>query len=287
MARIALPLPQFTEPIRGAIRWEDTTAGLGDVSRLRAGDDATGYLVVLHLRPVASGRVIVGVTSALPGDSTGAELTDAWERSPRAVTLRVDGLADLVIPGPNHASSADPDATEPYGWRVAAGAVAAHSAWRDAFLALTPAQQQSATVALDDGATLEGVARAAVRVRRRLSPMRFVRAAVRFQGGLRHVPIPGAYLTTDGDVLDEICWRRYGREDAVPDVLAANRGLADVGAVLPAGVLLVLPDLPNAGARLAVDRLWEVAPRGVVLPERADRAVRLTGVFRAAVRVVG
>ncbi|MCY4121305.1 MAG: tail protein X, partial [Acidobacteria bacterium] len=34
---------------------------------------------------------------------------------------------------------------------------------------------------------------------------------------------PNAYLTAEGDVLDEICWRRYGREDAVPAVLDANR----------------------------------------------------------------
>ena len=39
--------------------------------------------------------------------------------------------------------------------------------------------------------------------------------------------------TTDGDVLDEVCWRHYGREEAVPAVLAANPGLTAAHAVLP------------------------------------------------------
>ncbi len=50
--------------------------------------------------------------------------------------------------------------------------------------------------------------------------------------------------TIDGDVLDDICWRHYGREDAVPDVLRANPGLADAQPVLPAGQVVLLPDLP-------------------------------------------
>ena len=116
--------------------------------------------------------------------------------------------------------------------------------------------------------------------------MGIFRSAVRFRGALHPLP-PNAYLTAEGDVLDEICWRRYGREDAVPAVLAANRGLAGAGPVLPAGVLLVLPELPDASRALPAERLWEVAPPWVVLPERETREVRLGGTFRAVIRTHG
>ena len=102
--------------------------------------------------------MIVQVTDAVPGtgSNTSPDLTDAWERSPRALTLRVDGLSDLVIPGATDASSAATDRTEPYGWNVAASSVAAHRAWRTAFLALRSEQQRSATLVLGDGAEIEG-----------------------------------------------------------------------------------------------------------------------------------
>ena len=289
--RITLPLPQFTEPVSGAIRWEDATAGLGDVSALRSGG-GPAYLVFVQLRPAAGGRVIVQVANRAGGGSgIGPELTEAWERSPRAITLRVDGLSDLVVPGPAHASSAAADTTEPYGWKVAAGSVSDHEAWRTAFLALTSEQQQAATLVLDDGAELSGMAQAGIRGRGAGGIVSWLggvaRTAVRVHGDLRREPIPGAYVTADGDVLDEICWRRYGREDGVPTVLAANPRLADAGPVLPAGVLLVLPELPASPRALPAERLWEAAPRWVVLPERETREVLLGGTFRAAIRTQG
>ncbi len=66
--------------------------------------------------------------------------------------------------------------------------------------------------------------------------------------------------TVEGDVLDEICWRHYGREDAVPAVLRANPGLAASPTEMPAGILIVLPTLPDPAAA-PVDRLWDVAPK--------------------------
>jgi len=63
------------------------------------------------------------------------------------------------------------------------------------------------------------------------------------------------YRAVAGDILDAVCWRHYGREDAVPDVLAANPGLADADPVLPAGVVIILPDLPTPPARTVI-RLW-------------------------------
>ena len=145
--------------------------------------------------------------------------------------------------------------------------------------------------ALAASTRLAGVARAAIRTRGGLlGPVRMagtLRAATRARGTLRTNYPAGAVFTADGNTLDEICWRRYGREDAVPDVLAANPGLADADPVLPAGVLLVLPELPDARRALPAERLWGVAPPWVVLPERAVRAVVLGGVFRAAIRTLG
>ena len=40
-----------------------------------------------------------------------------WESYLEAITLQVDGLEDdLVLPGPTHASNAQTDLTEPYGF---------------------------------------------------------------------------------------------------------------------------------------------------------------------------
>ena len=144
---------------------------------------------------------------------------------------------------------------------------------------------------LASSAPLTGIVRAAVGTRGALSFSSrlagITRGVIRARGILRAELPAGAYFTADDDVLDEICWRRYGREDAVPAVLAANPRLADAGPVLPAGVLIVLPDLPRASRALPAERLWEVAPPAVVLPERERRDVRLGGRFRAAMRTPG
>jgi phage tail protein X len=64
------------------------------------------------------------------------------------------------------------------------------------------------------------------------------------------------YQTREGDTLDWICWRHYGRQSgAVEIVLEANRRLADLGPVLPAGLVIRLPDLPAPEATRAIE-LW-------------------------------
>lgn len=66
------------------------------------------------------------------------------------------------------------------------------------------------------------------------------------------------YRTSDGDVLDMICWEYYGRvEGTVEAVLKANPGLADQGATFPAGVKIELPDLSDAVAETKTLRLWD------------------------------
>lgn len=58
--------------------------------------------------------------------------------------------------------------------------------------------------------------------------------------------MPTTYQTHDGDVLDAVCAVYYGTENlstVITQVLEANPGLADRGAVYPAGLLITLPDL--------------------------------------------
>ncbi|MEM9734176.1 MAG: tail protein X [Pseudomonadota bacterium] len=52
------------------------------------------------------------------------------------------------------------------------------------------------------------------------------------------------YTTIEGDVLDQICYRHYGRHRlTVEAVLDVNRHLAAQPLKLPAGLQITLPDL--------------------------------------------
>ncbi|WP_429885388.1 tail protein X [Geoalkalibacter halelectricus] len=65
------------------------------------------------------------------------------------------------------------------------------------------------------------------------------------------------YRTRDGDMLDEICQRHYGRTaGTVEAVLEANRGLAALGPVYAAGVVIALPELPAKSSKETI-RLWD------------------------------
>jgi phage tail protein X len=58
--------------------------------------------------------------------------------------------------------------------------------------------------------------------------------------------MPMTYQTRDGDVLDAICADHYGTDNlssVVTQVLEENQGLAERGAVYPAGIVITLPDL--------------------------------------------
>lgn len=65
------------------------------------------------------------------------------------------------------------------------------------------------------------------------------------------------YRSKEGDTIDLIVWRYYGRQDAalVALVLDANPGAADLGPVLPAGIRIALPEAPEPAAERGV-RLW-------------------------------
>jgi phage tail protein X len=67
------------------------------------------------------------------------------------------------------------------------------------------------------------------------------------------------YRTVEGDMLDAICLAELGSADHVPAVLEANPGLADLGPVFPAGVLIMLPDIGTPVATGEI-RLWGESP---------------------------
>lgn len=64
------------------------------------------------------------------------------------------------------------------------------------------------------------------------------------------------YRTKDGDMIDVICRDYYGRESVAQIVLEANPRLADHGPILPAGLVIELPDIDQA-VQKKVTRLWD------------------------------
>ena len=63
----------------------------------------------------------------------------------------------------------------------------------------------------------------------------------------------------EGETVDAICWRMLGRtRDVTEQVLALNPGLAARGPALPAGTLVLLPDMATlAPAVLETVNLWD------------------------------
>ena len=65
------------------------------------------------------------------------------------------------------------------------------------------------------------------------------------------------YRTREGDMLDFIAWKHYGKQSvAVEQILEANPKLAEYGELLPAGLIIKLPDitLPETDT---IIRLWD------------------------------
>jgi phage tail protein X len=68
------------------------------------------------------------------------------------------------------------------------------------------------------------------------------------------------YITRAGDMLDLICWRHYGFHAGTAEaVLAANYGLSERPPVLPSGLTITLPDLPQPRATPPAVRLWDAS----------------------------
>ncbi|MBB3001447.1 phage tail protein X [Paraburkholderia tropica] len=65
-------------------------------------------------------------------------------------------------------------------------------------------------------------------------------------------------IARQGDTVDAICWRYYGRTDGtVETVLEANEGLADLGAVLPSGTVVELPDFDKVQSSSTLLQLFD------------------------------
>lgn len=63
----------------------------------------------------------------------------------------------------------------------------------------------------------------------------------------------------DRETVDQLCWRVLGRTDGVTEqVLALNPGLSGFGTVLPAGIMVTLPDAPAlAPVTRDLVKLWD------------------------------
>ncbi|MGI4815404.1 MAG: tail protein X [Janthinobacterium lividum] len=65
-------------------------------------------------------------------------------------------------------------------------------------------------------------------------------------------------LAQQGDTVDALCWRHYGRTDGtVEAVLEANAGLADLGVILPLGTPVFLPDLASVNTAAPLLQLFD------------------------------
>jgi phage tail protein X len=64
------------------------------------------------------------------------------------------------------------------------------------------------------------------------------------------------YRTRDGDMLDAICKAHLGSEAQVPAVLELNPGLADLGPIYAAGVVITLPQRVIEVVKRGQVRLW-------------------------------
>ena len=67
------------------------------------------------------------------------------------------------------------------------------------------------------------------------------------------------YITKDGDTVDYIAWKQYGSTDngIVEKILSVNSGLSSVGAILPAGMTIILPEVQPAQIITAKVKLWD------------------------------
>lgn len=66
------------------------------------------------------------------------------------------------------------------------------------------------------------------------------------------------YRTSEGDTADYIAWKYYGTQEGqvVERLVDANPGLADYGPLLPAGIIVELPELEAVGVTQGV-KLWD------------------------------
>ena len=119
-------LPAHTEPSSDQIQWNNTAAGLGDVTVFRATGTGETQIVRVQLngeQTDANNRALFSVDDGNPPYSafgTGPEMSDAFERAARALVFKVPGLNDLTLAGPNNPNVEAADSAEPYSWEPGA-----------------------------------------------------------------------------------------------------------------------------------------------------------------------
>lgn len=66
------------------------------------------------------------------------------------------------------------------------------------------------------------------------------------------------YLTKDGDTLDEIAYRYYGNTNnkVVENIIEENFGITNLAPILPAGILIELPEVKQSTEKRKV-KLWD------------------------------
>ena len=64
------------------------------------------------------------------------------------------------------------------------------------------------------------------------------------------------YVTKDGETLDQICWKHYGNTRNMEKVLNANRHIANMDAVLDAGIKVTLPAFEEPKTTQKI-KLWQ------------------------------
>ena len=66
------------------------------------------------------------------------------------------------------------------------------------------------------------------------------------------------YRSKEGETVDYITWKQYGNQNAgtVEKVFLANPGLSQYDDTLPAGLVVVLPEMPKSEERKTV-KLWD------------------------------
>ncbi|RJE78119.1 phage tail protein [Pseudoalteromonas citrea] len=66
------------------------------------------------------------------------------------------------------------------------------------------------------------------------------------------------YITRDGDCLDHICWRHYGRSSGMVElVLEANHGLAEKGGIYAENIAIFLPEVITKPIADNVINIWD------------------------------
>lgn len=64
-------------------------------------------------------------------------------------------------------------------------------------------------------------------------------------------------IAHQGDSVDSLCWRHLGSSASVEQVFEDNPGLAAIGATLPEGTPVTLPDTAPANTTKTLIQLWD------------------------------